>query len=270
MKTKQTLLVIIFFLNSQHLFSKLPNNVSQKYLLVYSINEQQEKKIKEIHKTLTSLGIDVVNYINRINISTSKETQNNLFVYLNEREINNVLVYLEEAKTLGFYEPNYILDQESEAVSFFAGDSLFYNLRESLLEKNKPQETFIYSPTPEIINKIKTKPFTKILFKPKLEDQKIGTTKEFLNLESDKVVLVEPKEDYRFYYANGINYIINFYRGTEEFMFNSFGVDGLSSTSNKEKLILVLENTASRNKFFYFTEGDETQEQLLLSFLSEQ
>ena len=270
MKIKQTLLVIIFFLNAQHLFSQLPNKVSQKYLLVYSINEQQEKKIKEIHKTLTSLGIDVVNYINRVNISTSKETQNNLFDYLNEREINNVLVYLEDAKTLGFYESKYILDQESEAMSFFTGDSLFYNLRESLLEKNKPQETFIYSPTPEIINKIKTKPFTKILFKPKLEDQKIGITKEFLNLESDKVVLVEPKEDYRFYYANGINYIINFYRGTEEFMFNSFGVDGLSSTSNKERLILVLENTASRNKFFYFTEGDETQEQLLLSFLSEQ
>ena len=270
MKIKQTLLVIIFFLNAQHLFSQLPNKASQKYLLVYSINEQQEKKIKEIHKTLTSLGIDVVNYINRINISTSKETQNNLFDYLNEREINNVLVYLEDAKTLGFYEPKYILDQESEAISFFTGDSLFYNLRESLLEKNKPQETFIYSPTPEIINKIKTKPFTKILFKPKLEDQKIGITKEFLNLESDKVVLVEPKEDYRFYYANGINYIINFYRGTEEFMFNSFGVDGLSSTSNRERLILVLENTASRNKFFYFTEGDETQEQLLLSFLSEQ
>ena len=270
MKIKQTLLVIIFFLNAQHLFSQPPNKVSQKYLLVYSINEQQEKKIKEIHKTLTSLGIDVVNYINRVNISTSKETQNNLFDYLNEREINNVLVYLEDAKTLGFYESKYILDQESEAMSFFTGDSLFYNLRESLLEKNKPQETFIYSPTPEIINKIKTKPFTKILFKPKLEDQKIGITKEFLNLESDKVVLVEPKEDYRFYYANGINYIINFYRGTEEFMFNSFGVDGLSSTSNKERLILVLENTASRNKFFYFTEGDETQEQLLLSFLSEQ
>ena len=270
MKIKQTLLVIIFFLNAQHLFSQLPNKVSQKYLLVYSINEQQEKKINEIHKILTSLGIDVVNYINRVNISTSKETQNNLFDYLNEREINKVLVYLEGAKTLGFYEPKYILDQESEAMSFFTGDSLFYNLRESLLEKNKPQETFIYSPTPEIINKIKTKPFTKILFKPKLEDQKIGITKEFLNLESDKVVLVEPKEDYRFYYANGINYIINFYRGTEEFMFNSFGVDGLSSTSNKERLILVLENTASRNKFFYFTEGDETQEQLLLSFLSEQ
>ena len=121
------------------------------------------KKIKEIHKTLT-LGIDVVNYINKINISTSKETQNNLFVYLIEREVNNVLVYLEDEKTLGFYKPKYILDQKSEAEYFFTGDSLFYDLRESLLEKNKPQETFIYSPTPEIINKIKTKPFTKILF----------------------------------------------------------------------------------------------------------
>ena len=88
-------------------------------------------------------------------------------------------------------------------------------------------------------------------------------------MESDKIVLVEPKDDYRFYYANGINYIINFYKGSEEFLFNSFGVDGLSSTSNKERLILVLENTASRNKFFYFTD-DETQEQLLLRFLSEQ
>ncbi len=270
MKIKQTLFVIIFFLNTQHLFSQSPNSVSQKHLLVYSINEQHEKKIKEIHKTLTSLGIDVVNYINKININTSKETQNNLFVYLVEREVNNVLVYLEDEKTLGFYKPKYILDQKSEAKYFFTGDSLFYDLRESLLEKNKPQETFIYSPTPEIINKIKTKPFTKILFKPKLEDQKIGITKKFLNVESDKVVLVEPKDDYRFYYANGINYIINFYKGSEEFLFNSFGVDGLSSTSNKERLILVLENTASRNKFFYFTDDDETQEQLLLRFLSEQ
>jgi len=56
MKIKQTLLVIIFFLNAQHLFSQLPNKVSQKYLLVYSINEQQEKKIKEIKPDIFICG----------------------------------------------------------------------------------------------------------------------------------------------------------------------------------------------------------------------
>ena len=47
MKIEQTLFVIIFFLNTQHLFSQSPNSVSQKHLLVYSINEQHEKKIKD-------------------------------------------------------------------------------------------------------------------------------------------------------------------------------------------------------------------------------
>ena len=106
MKIKQTLFVIIFFLNTQHLFSQQPNSVSQKHLLVYSINEQPEKKIKEIHKTLISLGIDVVNYINKINISTSKETQNNLFVYLDNGNTYSTFSLVDNVFLISNYKIN--------------------------------------------------------------------------------------------------------------------------------------------------------------------
>ena len=52
------------------------------------------------------------------------------------------------------------------------------------------------------------------------------------------------KEDYRFYYSNGINYFISFYTGTESFLNKTYGIVGLEENSNQEMLILVLEHTA--------------------------
>ena len=83
-----------------------------------------------------------------------------------------------------------------------------------------------------------------------------------------EIVVVEEKEDYRFYYSNGINYFITFYKGTESFLKNTYGVDGLELGSNKETLILVLEHTATRNKLFYFNKEKTSEQELLSEFLS--
>ena len=82
------------------------------------------------------------------------------------------------------------------------------------------------------------------------------------------MVRVDKKEDYRFYYSNGINYFISFYTGTESFLNKTYGIVGLGENSNKEILVLVLEHTATRNKLFYFNKKIKTETELLKEFLS--
>ena len=80
------------------------------------------------------------------------------------------------------------------------------------------------------------------------------------------ILKVEKKEDYRFYFSNGINYIISFYRGTNSFLKNTFGIKGLDKHPNEKTLVLVLEHTATRNKFFYYKEKVKDKKTLLLNF----
>ena len=70
-------------------------NLQQKTLVVFSLLEEgeQNNKIKKIHNKLTSFGVDVVNYIDSININVSAETKENLVSYLNERGVKKVLFY---------------------------------------------------------------------------------------------------------------------------------------------------------------------------------
>ena len=72
-------------------------NLQQKTLVVFSLLEEGEQniKIKKIHNKLTSFGVDVVNYIDSININVSSETKENLVSYLNERGVKKVLFYSE-------------------------------------------------------------------------------------------------------------------------------------------------------------------------------
>ena len=63
-------------------------------------------------------------------------------------------------------------------------------------------------------------------------------------------------------------YFITFYKGTESFLKNTYGVEGLERGSNKETLILVLEHTATRNKLFYFNKEKTSEQELLSEFLS--
>ena len=93
-------------------------------------------------------------------------------------------------------------------------------------------------------------------------------SKYFKIKENAKQIQVEEKEDYRFYFSNGVNYIIQFYTGTESFIQKTFNLKNRNPTSNKKTTILVLEHTATRNRFFYFNPKYSEKEDVLLSFLS--
>ena len=243
--------------------------IQNKTLVVFSFlnKENENQNLLDTHKNLIAIGVDAVNYINLLNLNSSPDIKKSINDYLKNREIKNILFYNEESKEINLLTLGSFLNNQQPYMSI-KGDSVLKKLKEELINKKLTQNTFLYSPKPEVINKVKVKPFNKILVKPNLENQKIGTLKNYNTNQAVEIVVVEEKEDYRFYYSNGINYFITFYKGTESFLKNTYGVDGLERGSNKETLILVLEHTATRNKLFYFNKEKTSEQELLSEFLS--
>ena len=243
--------------------------IQNKTLVVFSFlnKENENQNLLDTHKNLIAIGVDVVNYINLLNLNSSPDIKKSINDYLKNREIKNILFYNEESKEINILTLGSFLNNQQPYMSI-KGDSVLNKLKEELINKKLTQNTFLYSPQPEVINKVKVKPFNKILVKPNLENQKIGSIKNYNTNQAVEIVVVEEKEDYRFYYSNGINYFITFYKGTESFLKNTYGVDGLELGSNKETLILVLEHTATRNKLFYFNKEKTSEQELLSEFLS--
>ena len=268
---KNIICFLSLFLSCSCLVKAQTNHSPQdKTLVVFSlIKEGNEKKtLLELHKKLTSLGIDAVNYIDSLNLRSSPEVSQRIFDYLKRREVKNLLFYNEKKQEINLVNTNSFLSKNITPNKTIKGDSVLNKLKKSILKQPISQKTFLYSPQPEIIEKITVKAFNKILSKPNLNNQKIGINTQYnidLNLG---LVVVEEKEDYRFYYSNGINYFIGFYRGTESFLKKTYGIDGLDDYSNKETLVLVLEHTATRNKLFYFNRNTTSKENLLVDFLS--
>lgn len=243
--------------------------IQNKTLVVFSFlnKENQNQNLLNTHKNLIAIGVDVVNYIDHLNLNSSPDVKRGIIDYLKNREIKNVLFYNEETKEINLLTLGSFLTNLEPYMSI-KGDSVLNKLKEELINKNLTQNTFLYSPKPEVINKVKVRSFNKILVKPNLEKQKIGSTKNYNTNQETEIIVVEEKEDYRFYYSNGINYFISFYKGTESFLKNTYGIDSLEDGSNKETLILVLEHTATRNKFFYFNKKTTSEQELLSEFLS--
>jgi len=243
--------------------------IQNKTLVVFSFlnKENQNQNLLNTHKNLIAVGVDVVNYIDHLNLNSSPDVKRGIIDYLKNREIKNVLFYNEETKEINLLTLGSFLTNLEPYMSI-KGDSVLNKLKEELINKNLTQNTFLYSPKPEVINKVKVRSFNKILVKPNLEKQKIGSTKNYNTNQETEIIVVEEKEDYRFYYSNGINYFISFYKGTESFLKNTYGIDSLEDGSNKETLILVLEHTATRNKFFYFNKKTTSEQELLSEFLS--
>ena len=79
--------------------------ISEKSVVVYSLlnKETEKEKILNIHKTLSSLGLDVVNYIDSLNTHTSNEITTNLLKYLDSREVKNTVLFSEKNNSLSFY-----------------------------------------------------------------------------------------------------------------------------------------------------------------------
>ena len=243
--------------------------IQNKTLVVFSFlnKENENQNLLDTHKNLIAIGVDAVNYINLLNLNSSPDIKKSINDYLKNREIKNILFYNEESKEINLLTLGSFLNNQQPYMSI-KGDSVLKKLKEELINKKLTQNTFLYSPKPEVINKVKVMPFNKILVKPNLENQKIGTLKNYNTNQAVEIVVVEEKEDYRFYYSNGINYFITFYKGTESFLKNTYGVDELERGSNKETLILVLEHTATRNKLFYFNKEKTSEQELLSEFLS--
>ena len=243
--------------------------IQNKTLVVFCFlnKENENQNLLDTHKNLIAIGIDVVNYINLLNLNSSPDIKKSINDYLKNREIKNILFYNEESKEINLFTRGSFLNNQQPYFSI-KGDSVLKKLKDELINKKLTQNTFLYSPQPELINKVKVKPFNKILVKPNLQNQKIGSTKNYNTNQEAEIVIVEEKEDYRFYYSNGINYFLTFYKGTESFLKNTYSIDGLEQESNKEILILVLEHTATRNKLFYFNKETISEQELLSEFLS--
>ena len=94
-----TLINFIFSINSISQKDNLDQNfISEKSIVVYSLlnKETETEKVFNIHKTLSSLGLDVVNYIDSLNTHTSNEITNSLLRYFDSREVKNTMLFSEK------------------------------------------------------------------------------------------------------------------------------------------------------------------------------
>ena len=243
--------------------------LSKKSVVLYNLKDPKttKKTLSALHQNLSSLGFDVVNYLDSINMFISDEVTKNLTAYFNEREIKNIIFYSQNEKTLSDYSPKNILNLNKKPEFVIVGDSVFSLLKKTIIKNKITQKNFLFSPFPEVINSINTKKTNQIINKPSLKKDKIGLVGLAYNDIPKNILQVEKKEDYRFYFSNGINYIISFYRGTNNFLKNTFRIKQLDKHPNEKSLVLVLEHTATRNKFFYYKDGIKDKKTLLLNFL---
>ncbi|MFL3000665.1 MAG: hypothetical protein ACJZ0Y_00670 [Cytophagales bacterium] len=242
----------------------------EKSIVVYSFKnkEKEKEEIFKIHQKLTSIGVDVVNYIDSLNIYTSQETNKSLLEYIKKREIKNTIVFSESNKSIQFFSFNFFEKPNALPTLVLSGDSVFNLLKTKIITLKSKQKNFLFSPQPEVLLKVKIKPSGRILRKPNLEKDKIGITTKLNINPPQNTTFVEEKDDYRFYFSNGINYVVHFYQGTEYFIQKTYNLENLNPTSNKKTLMLVLEHTATRNKYFYTNNNITNKEELLLDFLS--
>ena len=107
--------------------------LSEKSVVLYSLKDPKKttKTLTELHQNLSSLGFDVVNYLDSINMFVSNEVTKNLIIYFNETEIKNIIFYSQNEKTLSVYSPKNILNTNKKPEFIIAGDSVFF-----LLKKN--------------------------------------------------------------------------------------------------------------------------------------
>ena len=266
-----TLINFLFSFNSISQTENLDQNfISEKTIVVYSLlnKETEKEKIFNIHKTLSSLGLDVVNYIDSLNTHTSNEITNSLLRYFDSREVKNTMLFSEKNNSISFYGLEFFNQKKESPKLILSGDSVFNELKNRIVNSKTKQKNFLLPPQPETLLKAKIKPSGRILRKPNLEKDKIGITIKLNINPPQNTTFVEEKDDYRFYFSNGINYVVHFYQGTEYFIQKTYNLENLNPTSNKKTLMLVLEHTATRNKYFYTNNNITNKEELLLDFLS--
>jgi hypothetical protein len=261
---------LVFFKNNKENKSFFKENLGKKTIVFFSFDEKknQIKTINNTHKNLTGLGFDVINYINIVDFYISQEVQRQLVEYFNLRGVEILVFYQKEReKEIKIRFCNYnnkitLVDETKGGYSFF-GENIFYEIKKDLLSTNTKQTTFLFSPDPETIYDINVKKRTRIKNLPKFKKQELGivlenvteeTKKQILSLFNTNTIEVEEKEDYRFYFSNGINYVIKFLTGTTEALKNIYNLKDLKGVGYKKQTILVLENTISQNRYYHFNE----------------
>ena len=261
---------LVFFKNNKENKSFFKENLGKKTIVFFSFDEKknQIKTINNTHQNLTGLGFDVINYINIVDFYISQEVQRQLVEYFNLRGVEILVFYQKEReKEIKIRFCNYnnkitLVDETKGGYSFF-GENVFYEIKKDLLSTNTKQTTFLFSPDPEIIYNINVKKRTRIKNLPKFKKQELGivlenvteeTKKQILSLFNTNTIEVEEKVDYRFYFSNGINYVIKFLTGTTEALKNIYKLKELKGVGYKKQTILVLENTISQNRYYHFNE----------------
>ena len=261
---------LVFFKNNKENKSFFKENLGKKTIVFFSFDEKknQIKTINNTHQKLTGLGFDVINYINIVDFYISQEVQRQLVEYFNLRGVEILVFYQKEReKEIKIRFCNYnnkitLVDKTKGGYSFF-GENVFYEIKKDLLSTNTKQTTFLFSPDPEIIYNINVKKRTRIKNLPKFKKQELGivlenvteeTKKQILSLFNTNTIEVEEKVDYRFYFSNGINYVIKFLTGTTEALKNIYNLKELKGVGYKKQTILVLENTISQNRYYHFNE----------------
>ena len=261
---------LVFFKNNKENKSFFKENLGKKTIVFFSFDEKknQIKTINNTHQKLTGLGFDVINYINIVDFYISQEVQRQLVEYFNLRGVEILVFYQKEReKEIKIRFCNYnnkitLVDETKGGYSFF-GENVFYEIKKDLLSTNTKQTTFLFSPDPEIIYNINVKKRTRIKNLPKFKKQELGivlenvteeTKKQILSLFNTNTIEVEEKVDYRFYFSNGINYVIKFLTGTTEALKNIYNLKELKGVGYKKQTILVLENTISQNRYYHFNE----------------
>ena len=95
------------------------------------------------------------------------------------------------------------------------------------------------------------------------------TTQTLTNLISTKnIIQIKEVEDYRYYFSEGINYIIYTLRGTNDFLKKTYNIKTLPDNPLRS-IVLVVEHTVTRNKYFFFKEEITTEEDLINVFFNQ-
>ena len=133
--------------------------LSEKSVVLYSLKDPKTTTttLSELHKNFSSLGFDVVNYLDSINMFISDEVTKNLTAYFNEREIKNIIFYSQKQESLSFFLPKNILTLNKKPEFIIKGDSVFFLLKKTIIKNKITQKNFLLSPFPEVINSINTK-----------------------------------------------------------------------------------------------------------------
>lgn len=272
MKLTYKILLLTFFFGYQKstnsAFALQKQDVFKKSILLYTLNTHpsKDKTLNEVHNKLTSKRLDVVHYTDSINLYVSKEVTSSLIGYFNEREIENAIFYNQKNQSLVFYEINKTSVNPKPFLETHI-DSLGTYIKNIFKSIKEPTTSFLLAPKPEMLSRANIRLSNQILIKPILKEEKVGYTGNKTKNQPKNIIQIKEVEDYRYYYSEGINYIVYTLRGTNDFLKKTYNIKSLPNNTLRS-IVLVVEHTVTRNKYFFYSEETKTEEDLISVFFN--